>query len=289
MKKKIIILFLISCLFTITGCSIRRDTMENINIYTTSYPIEYITNCLYGTHSKISSIYPRGVINKNYSLTDIEIKEYSKGNLFIFDGLGKEQSYINTMLSNNKKLKIIDATKTIDYIYGEEELWLNPSNVLMAAKNIKDGLDEYISNTYLKNNIEENYKELELTISKLEAKIYLMVEECDNSNIIVSNDSLKFLEKYGLKVYSLEETNNFTDKVKENVNSLVNSNSVSYIFMLNSDEKNDYINSLESTGKVKLVYLNDLTNLNENEIKDNKDYVSIMNDNIDLLRAELYN
>lgn len=289
MKKKIIILFLISCLFTITGCSIRRDTMENINIYTTSYPIEYITNCLYGTHSKISSIYPRGVINKNYSLTDIEIKEYSKGNLFIFDGLGKEQSYINTMLSNNKRLKIIDATKTIDYIYGEEELWLNPSNVLMAAKNIKDGLDEYISNTYLKNNIEENYKELELTISKLEAKIYLMVEECDNSNIIVSNDSLKFLEKYGLKVYSLEETSNFTDKVKENVNSLVNSNSVSYIFMLNSDEKNDYINSLESTGKVKLVYLNDLTNLNENEIKDNKDYVSIMNDNIDLLRAELYN
>ena len=42
--KKIVSLIL--CLFLITGC-FKRDTMEGIDIYTTIYPIEYITNRLY--------------------------------------------------------------------------------------------------------------------------------------------------------------------------------------------------------------------------------------------------
>ena len=286
MKRFLNILFL-SIIIITTGCGLKRDTMEDINIYTTSYPIEYITNSLYGTHSKVKSIYPRGVINKEYNLTDIEIKNYSKGNLFIFDGLTKEQGYINTMLSNNRNLKIIDATKTIYYQYGEKEIWLNPSNILMTAKNIKDGLDEYISNKYLKNNIAANYEELKLTISKLEAKIYLMVEECDNPTIIVANDSLSFLSKYGFEVISLDANNNLIEKNTETAKTLINNNSVSYIFMLSEDEKTDTISSFEKN--VKLVYLNDLSNLSENDLKENKNYVSVMNDNMDLLRAEIYN
>lgn len=289
MKKKLFFIFLMAILILPMGCSLKRDTMEDITIYTTSYPIEYITNALYGKHSTINSIYPKGVINSEYNLTDVEIKEYSKSNLFIFDGLSKEQSYINTMLTNNKNLKIIDATKTIDYEYGEKELWINPSNVLMAARNIKDGLDEYVSNKYLKNEIDENYSTLELTVSKLESKIYLMVEECDSPTIVVSNNALSFLTKYGFEVYSLENTSELTDKTRETVKSLVNNGKVNYIFLFNQDEKNDDIAALEATGKVKCVYLNDLTNLSESDYKDNKDYVSIMNDNIDLLRAEIYN
>ena|SRR5574344_295686 len=289
MKKKILFILMLLCLFIPTGCSIKRDSMENIKIYTTAYPIEYITQALYGKHSTISSVYPVGVINSEYELTDTEIKEYSKGNLFIFDGLSKEQGYINTMLTNNKNLKIIDSTKTIDNEYGNDNLWLNPSNVLMAAKNIKDGLNEYISNKYLKNDISTNYDNLELTISKLEAKIYLMVGECDSPNIVVTNDSLKFLKKYGFNVYSLQSDNSTTDKTYETVKSLINNNKISYIFMLNDEEKNDKVTALEKTGKVKLVYLNNMDNLSESNVKDNKDYVSIMNDNIDLLRAEIYN
>lgn len=287
MKRKITYLIIALLLVVTTGCSIRRDTMENINIYTTSYPIEYVTNYLYGDHSNIKSIYPRGVINKNYQLTDIEIKNYSKGDLFIFDGLSKEQGYINTMLKNNRNLKIIDATKTIYYQYGEKEIWLNPSNILMIAKNVKDGLDEYISNKYLKNNIATNYEELKLTISKLEAKIYLMVEECDDKTIIVSNDSLNFLSKYGLNVISLDTNNSLLEKNAETVRNLINDKKINYIFMLDNEEKNPTIDSLSKN--LKIVYLNDLSNLNENDLKENKDYLSVMNDNIDLLRAEIYN
>ena len=54
--NKILSLFLIiGCLLT-TGC-IKRDSLEDIDIYTTIYPIEYITERLYGEYSNINSIY----------------------------------------------------------------------------------------------------------------------------------------------------------------------------------------------------------------------------------------
>ena len=84
MKK--VLIGLIACLF-FTGCDIKRDYMEEIDIYTSVYPTEYITSRLYGEHSTITSIYPDGVIPEKYSLNDKQIKDYSQADLFIFDGL----------------------------------------------------------------------------------------------------------------------------------------------------------------------------------------------------------
>jgi len=286
--KKLLVFLTIIVLLIPTGCAIKRDTMENITIYTTAYPIEYITNSLYGKHSTVKSIYPNGIVNSVYTLTDEQIKLYSNSaSLFIFNGIGKEKNYINPMMSYNKGLRIIDSTKSIDYEYGEEELWLNPSNILMMAKNIKEGFDEYISNQYLKNNINKNYNELKLTISKLEAKIYLMVETADDNTIIVSNNTLKFLEKYGFTVYSLDE-DTITDKAIETIKSKINKNKINYIFMLTDDET-DIVKSFVDKYGVKEVRLNDLSNLSEEDMKNNKTYVDIMNSNIDLLRKEIYN
>ena len=285
--KKLLILVCSIILVVPLGCAIKRDTMEDITIYTSSYPIEYITNYLYGKHSEIKSIYPSGVVTSAYNLTEEQLKLYSDSSLFVFNGIGKEKNYINPMLKYNKKLKIIDSTKTIDYEYGEEELWLNPSNVLMMAKNIKEGLDEYITNQYLRNNINKNYNELKLTISKLEAKIYLMVENCDDNTIIISNNTLKFLEKYGFKIYSLDESS-INDKTIETIKSKINSSKINHIFTLN-DEETDIIKSFVNDYKITTVKLNDLSNLSENDRKNNRDYINIMNDNIDALRNEIYN
>ena len=66
--RKLTYLFLISTiLITLTGC-LKKDDFENIKIYTTSYPIEYITNKLYGEHSEIKSIYPDGTDIKKYDV-----------------------------------------------------------------------------------------------------------------------------------------------------------------------------------------------------------------------------
>ena len=83
--KKIKILLCLSLLL-MTGC-IKRDNLENITIYTTAYPIQYIVENLYGTHSTVKSIYPNGVDIESYKLNEKQIKDYSNGNMYIFNVL----------------------------------------------------------------------------------------------------------------------------------------------------------------------------------------------------------
>ena len=131
--------------------------MEDITIYTTNYPTEYITKRLYGEFSTIKSIYPDGVNINAYKLTDKQIEDYSKSNLFIFNGLSNEKDYVEPMREINKNLKIIDTTLSMEYNDSIEELWLDPSNFLMMAQNVKTGFNEYIDSYYLTNNFYKEY------------------------------------------------------------------------------------------------------------------------------------
>ena len=95
MKKiKITIsLILLISFFFLTGCSLfKSDVMEDIDVYTTTYPINYLTKYLYGNHSTIYSIYPSGVNFKDYELSDKKINEFAKSDLFIFNSLDQDRN-----------------------------------------------------------------------------------------------------------------------------------------------------------------------------------------------------
>jgi len=53
-KLKLLLIPLILIIFT-TGC-FKKDNLEGIEIVTTAYPYEYVTNMLYGEHSLVTSI-----------------------------------------------------------------------------------------------------------------------------------------------------------------------------------------------------------------------------------------
>lgn len=287
MKKRIQIITIFIILLTVSGC-FKRDTLEGIDIYTTIYPIEYITKRLYGEHSNIFSIYPDGVIVDNYELKDKQIKEYSKAKLFIFNALSHEREYVIPMFNHNKKIKIIDASLTMTNDNGIEELWLNPSNFLMMAQNIRMGFKDYINNHYLKNEIDENYQQLYIEISNLDANLKQLPENATNNIIVVSNNVFKCLEKYNFQVISLEETDQLTDKTIAEVKELIDEGIINYIFIKQHEEINDTIQNIINETDVKTETLHMITNLTEEERNNNLDYITLMNENIDKLKNELY-
>ena len=285
--KKILLLLLTISIFLTTGC-LKRDTMEDILIYTSAYPIEYITEQIYGNNATIESIYPNGIVISKYTLTEKQLKDYSNCDLFIFNGLSVEKDYIRPMLNSNKNLKIIDASASIEYDNRIEEMWLDPANFLMIAQNIKIGFKEYVTNQYLLNEIEENYNQLKIDISSLDAKTQLMIQNASTNTIVVSNDLLKYLEKYGLEVISLEGTDNSADKNLQTVKEMIKENKLKYIYTLKNEDVNENINSLLEDSKVELIEFHTLSNLDETEIKSGKNYLTIMNENIESLKQQLY-
>lgn len=203
MKKLFILLI---SMFLLTGCSLfKSDIMEDIDVYTTTYPINYIIKTLYGDHSTIYSIYPNGVNFQEYELSDKKINEFSKSDLFIFNSQDQDRNYAVSMINKNPELKLIDVALGMKYTYSIEELWLNPYNYLMMAKNTKTSLSEYITNPYLVESINENYEKLKYELSKLDANYKETLLEAEYRTIVTDNDLFKFLEKYNIEVISLEE------------------------------------------------------------------------------------
>ncbi len=284
--KKLSILFTTIIIFCTTGC-LKRDNLEDITIYTTVYPIEYITKRLYGEHSTIHSIYPNEIDFKTYTLTDKQITDYSKGDMYIFNGLSNEKDYVAPMFRHNKNLMIIDTTLSMEQNKHQEELWLDPSNFLMLSLNIKNGLSEYITNHYLKEEIEKNYEELKIEISNIDAKLKLLSESANYKTIVTDNSALKFLEKNGFTVISLEE-DDLTQKTISDVEELIRNKTVSYLFTFNQDQLNATVSSLISKTGIQVIELHSLSNLTEKESSEKEDYISLYNENIEQLKKELY-
>ena len=264
-----------------------RDKMEDITIYTTNYPSYFITKRLYGKYSNVKSIYPNGVNINEYDLTDKQIKDFSSGDLFIFNGLSKEKNYISQMRKNNSNLKIIDTTLSMEYNYDMNELWLDPSNLLMMAQNIKTGFKEYIDSYYLNNKINSNYDSFKIEASNLDAKIKEIVSNSSIKTIVTSSNMFKYLEKYGLKVYVLDENDSNIEITAAEVRRLIKNGTIKYIFIKNNEEENDTIKNLVTKGAV-IQKWHTLETLSEIDANENKDYFTIMNENLELLKNELY-
>lgn len=286
--KKIKLLLTISLTFLMTGC-FKQDDFEDIKIYTTNYPVEYIVNYLYGEYSEISSIYPNGVNINTYELTNKQIKDYSNMNLYVFNGNNdKEANYVTSIFKYNKNLKIIDATNTMEYNDNELELWLDPSNFLMMALNIKNGILEYTTNHYLNEKIEDNYNKLKIEISKIDANLKLMYENAANKTIVVDNSALKFLSKYGFNVISLADPD-ITDKTILEVKNLIKDKKIDFIFTFDSENLTETSKSIKDTTNVKIKELYTISNLSDEMRKNKENYITLLNENIEMVKDELYN
>ena len=92
-KLKYLLLVMLFCL---TGC-IKNNSMDDIKIVTSVYPIEYVVKTLYGNHSTVVSIYPNDSNIYDFKVTKVLLKDYSNNDLFIFNGLTEEKDFVKSM------------------------------------------------------------------------------------------------------------------------------------------------------------------------------------------------
>ncbi len=281
-------LILIACVFLLTGC-FKSEELDQATIRTTIYPIEYVANYLYGYNSEVKSIYPDGIDVNEYTLSNKKIKKYSKEDLFIYNGLTDEKKIAASFVNKNSRLKIIDVSKGLAFKYGEEELWLNPTNYLMIAQNIKNGLNQYINSTILKKEINANYDKLKEMLSEFETSLKLIGQNGKNNTLIVSKNYFKFLENYGFEVVSLEEDENLNNDTINKAKNLLKEKKNSYIF-ITKDEENNLSNTItevkESGAEIKVLNTMKILSSDEREKKD--DYNTLMKSNIEMIKEEAY-
>lgn len=285
-KYFILTILLILPLFLTTGCT--NDSMDNIDIIVTNYPNEFITKKLYEDHATITSIYPDGVDIANYKISNKQKQDFAKYDLFVYNGLlERERNLALELLDLNPNLKIIDTAYVLETDYSPEELWLNPSSLLMMGQNVRLGLIEYITSTFLKNEVDEKYNELKIELSELDVEFRVAFDSTDNNTIIVADSALLYLEKFGLNVICIDS--DATQKTLSDAENLIINKSVSYIYGFKNQQFGDNAKKLFDTyPDVKAVELHKLDNISDEERRDKKDYVLLASDNLELIKREIY-
>ena len=151
--KKVIVLLM--SLFLLTGC-LEEEKLDKI-AYTTYYPLEFATNYMYKDFATVKSIYPNGIDTSKYTLTDKQKSIYASSDMFVYAGVTDEVKLAAEFLNTNQNISIIDGTKGLSYSSEVCELWLDPSNYLMIARNIKSTLIDYANNVYDEEKIDKLY------------------------------------------------------------------------------------------------------------------------------------
>ena len=271
-------LFLFLAIISLSiACSLKTDDLEGATIYTTIYPIDYVTKYLYSEYGEISSIYPIDSNPSTYKLNQNEYKKYAKGNLFIYNGLSNEKQIAKELINKNGNLLIIDVTYGLNDNYNETELWINPNNYLIIAKNIKNNLEEYLKSKYIIESIDKNYATFEEKISLIDARLHSLAKEANDNNrvIIVADDTFNFLTNYGFNVIDLSDENLNKNNRLDNIKSNFKTTKYKYIIARENQELSELVTNLKGTI---------LTNKDFNGI-DEKDYFNYMTNFIDQLET----
>ena len=285
--KNYLKIFMLGLIIISLSCCFKKDVYDDITIYSTVYPIEFIAQRLYGEHATISSIYPNEVDINSYVLTNKKLSDYSKGNLFIYNGLSTEKDIAANLLNKNKKMNIIDVSQGLEIKNDVTELWLSPSNFLMMTSNVKNGLETYINYKGILDEINANYDELKLNISEFDAELKLTAENGKKKKIIVANNTFKFLEKYGFEVISIAADDENSNTNISQAEKAYSSKESTYLFTLSGTEETETIKNLVSKG-AKRIEIPTMITLTEEQRKNNNDYIILMKDFIEKIKSEVY-
>lgn len=279
--KKIIVLLM--SLFLLTGC-LEEEKLDKI-AYTTYYPLEFATNYMYKDFATVKSIYPNGIDTSKYTLTDKQKSIYASSDMFVYAGVTDEVKLAAEFLNTNQNISIIDGTKGLSYSSEVCELWLDPSNYLMIARNIKSTLIDYANNVYDEEKIDKLYDELKIKISEIDVDLTMMGKNASNKNILVTNDSFNFLSKYNINVISIKEgdTKSINDAKK-----LINSGEIKYAYVLRGNTLSEEIETFIKNYNLEKIEIDSMYTITDEDKNNGNDYLSIMTENINKFKTELF-
>ena len=279
--KKVIVLLM--SLFLLTGC-LEEEKLDKI-AYTTYYPLEFATNYMYKDFATVKSIYPNGIDTSKYTLTDKQKSIYASSDMFVYAGVTDEVKLAAEFLNTNQNISIIDGTKGLSYSSEVCELWLDPSNYLMIARNIKSTLIDYANNVYDEEKIDKLYDELKIKISEIDVDLTMMGKNASKKNILVTNDSFNFLSKYNINVISIKEgdTKSINDAKK-----LINSGEIKYAYVVRGNTLSEEIETFIKNYNLEKIEIDSMYTITDEDKNNGNNYLSIMTENINKFKTELF-
>lgn len=315
MKK----IFLILCLLitvTLSGCEV-----ETAKACATNYPVYYLIQKIGGSFVEPCNLtknmlIQRGQVNDHFleDLEDSDVLFYISGLEPYFtiyqDDIGKAKfdkidlasasaiykfERVTTTTLDNQSVSVAspyyegDSFAFVDTYDKDVTIWMDPNSMMSMAKTIT----EYFSLNYPENSevFEENYNKLEVDLAQLDAAY----QNLRNENRTIAFVSMtpnfgNWQKSYGFRVYPISISKYGalpSAEQLEVVKKKIKQDGVKYIAHEENlpDDMEELFTQLESELGLIPINLNNISSISETAIQNNKDYLSLMYENLAQLES----
>lgn len=289
---KRILTFIMALAFLMTGCSTVKKTGEKqkITVCTSFYAIYDFTKKVAGDRADVINIVPTGTEPHDWEPSSHDMLTISKGSVLFYNGLGME-SWIDSVKSSIGE----DSVRYVELAEGlsvenssDPHVWLDPANAALMTDRIAEFLceaDSANSDYYMAN--AESFK---AQLTALDEEYKAALEAHRGESIVVSHEAYSYMcGKYGIEQKAVEgiipESEPSPNQVKEIID-YINDNEIKYIFFEELLSPKVVQSISEATG-AQLLELNPFEGLSEEDIAAGKDYVSVMEENLENLKLAL--
>lgn len=253
-----------------------KDNSGKLQIYTSIYPIYDFTKKIGGEKISVYNMTKAGAEPHDFEITSKDMANLSKANLFIYNGGGMEH-WVDTIKEALKDIKYINTSSNINENNLDPHFWLSPINAKIQMENIKNGLIEIDSEN--KNYYESNYNLYANRLTELDEKIKTSLSDIKNRNLVLTHPAFgHFCKEYSLNQIAIAR-DEADPKAMAEIIEFIKSNNVRTIFY-EEFSSSKLVDSIAKETGIKILTLNPIESLSEENIASGEDYFSIMEKNL---------
>ncbi len=313
MKKIIVAIIAFFLTFSLASCF---SSVESYDVFVTVYPMEFVTQeLLKGTEYTVGIV--PGVTSHESSVdwSPKEIIAMTEATYLFYVGANYDQ-YIDLQIDSifqDKSVELVkveDQKNYIEFIPGlvhyfdennkevtvddnlglDPHFWMSPKKMQQVSALIHDKLSEKF--TDVREIMQKNYDDLTSKLQKLSDAFDEVISKQQKPIMTATNIYGYLREDYGLDFFSIspgyhEETEQFTSQQKDAIVTEALNNSIEYIIYQKntvSPLSNAVYTELAKHYTVEKLQYDILQALTDEEISNGNDYITVMYDNLELLK-----
>lgn len=297
---------------------------QKMKVYTTLFAMTDFAQQIAGEKATVENIVPAGVEPHDFEPTAKDMIKLNEGDVFVYNGAGFE-GWVEKALQaiESKDLVIVNASKDIELISAEENdheghgsddhadeeeqhhdehaseeehdhgeydphIWLDPMKAKKQAELIKEALvqaDSANASYY-----EDNFQALSQRFDELDASFKDLMANAEHKEIVVSHAAFGYLaHAYGLEqiaISGISPSNEPSQQQLKDIIETVKSHGIEYI-LFDSLVSGKVAEVVKNEAGAEALTLHTLENLTQEELAAGKDYFSVMEDNLEVLKKAL--
>ncbi|HKC15021.1 MAG TPA: zinc ABC transporter substrate-binding protein [Patescibacteria group bacterium] len=292
----ILILFIVGGYWVLKNPQLSSNKSNKLAISASFYPMYFFSTQIGMEKADISNITPAGAEPHDYEPTSQQIAKIERSNMLVLNG-GVEGwgSKIKDNLKGTKVLIVVAGEGLITQKVEEQgqnvidpHVWLDPVLAKQEVAKITDGFVKVDSSneTFYKN----NQKKLDDKLDQLDKDYKEGLKSCKNKDIITSHAAFGYLaSRYGLRqvpIAGLSPDEEPSTQQLAQVAKFARDNNIKYIFFesLVSPKLSE---TIASEVGAKTMVLDPIEGISDDNIKQGKNYFTVMEDNLKNLRVAL--